>query len=61
MPYIPDPNNPSGPQIEISQAEYDAWVISTTSKDKPVGNPPDPQAGAGSWRSRPPWSGSNKA
>lgn len=47
MPYIPDPNNPGGPQIEISQAEYDAWVIDTTSKDKPVGNPPDPQVGAG--------------
>ncbi len=43
MPYIPDPANPNGPQIEVTQAEYDAWVSNLTSQDKPVNNPPDPQ------------------
>lgn len=47
MPYIPDPNNPGGPQIEVTQAEYDAWVSNFTSQDKPVSNPPDPQVSSG--------------
>ena len=36
MPFIPDPNNPTGPQIEVSQAEYDIWVANISSKDTSV-------------------------
>ena len=54
MPFIPDPNNPSGPQIEVTQAEYNEWVNNLTSQDKPVSNPPDPQVGAGETVAAPP-------
>jgi hypothetical protein len=54
MPFIPNPNNPSGPQIEVTQAEYDEWVNNLTSRDTPVSNPPDPQVSAGETVADPP-------
>lgn len=36
MPFIPDPNNPGGPFIEITQAEYDIWVQNVVSRNSAV-------------------------
>jgi hypothetical protein len=44
MPFIPDPNNINGPQIEVDQATYDAWVINLSAKNKPVSPTVDPEA-----------------
>jgi hypothetical protein len=43
MPFIPNPNNPDGPQIEVTQAEYDAWVVDLSSKNVPVDPNTDPE------------------
>ena len=44
MPYIPNPSNINGPQIEVDQATYDAWVKSFGAVDKPVSPQVDPEA-----------------
>ena len=44
MPYIPDPNNPTGPSIEVTQAEYNVWVDNFLAKKTPVSPTVDPEA-----------------
>jgi hypothetical protein len=44
MPFIPDPNNPTGPSIEVTQAEYNVWVDNFLAKKTPVSPTVDPEA-----------------
>jgi len=41
MPFIPDPNNPTGPFIEITDAEYKIWVNNVVSGNNAI---PETQA-----------------
>jgi hypothetical protein len=36
MPFIPDPNNPTGPFIEITDAEYNIWVNNQVSRNTEI-------------------------
>ena len=44
MPFIPNPNDINGPQIEVDQATYNAWVNAFGAVDKPVSPTVDPEA-----------------